>query len=212
MVVHSGMRRGVSWGRTMSAVAILPDSFSASGRASARAGRALLCACDARLRVMRAFCKAFTARPRYLPRSVIFGYEGGIVVCKDPAIMKILEEGVTLTWLSLVVRSATEIISLNLRHLGEERNGLLTEPSVTLSLYERSRFQAQRRALSAFPWNICVLVLCGWLSWAETLMRALDTALRMGIRRILWWIRTWRPRCWICVKYDVMKVGDGARR
>ena len=81
---------------------------------------------------MRAFCTAFTAQPRYLPLPVIFqSTKTASIVCKDQAIMKILEEGRNVDVAVFTIGAiSNEVISLNLGHLGEKEVDTLLHRAV----------------------------------------------------------------------------------
>jgi hypothetical protein len=222
-LVHDGMSVGISWGRTMSAVA---SYLTRSPRQGVRVvqlkgGTSFSARATHDFEVMRAFCKAFTAQPRYLPLPVIFqSTKTASIVCKDQAIMKILEEGRNVDVAVFTIGAiSNEVISLNLGHLGEEEVDTLLHRAVgdALSHFFTESGQVAIPELEARTVSISLehlrtrpvrLVVAG----GNVKMCALDTALRMGIATHLVVDQDLAAALLDMRERDVMKeVGDGAR-
>ncbi|WP_115726845.1 sugar-binding transcriptional regulator [Actinomyces culturomici] len=133
-LVEDGMSVGVSWGRTMSALAAnlhrtvrrdveivqLKGGTSHSEHATND------------FEIMRAFCEAFNATARYLPLPVIFEDVRTLrIVEDDPHIAGILEAGRNTDLVIFTVGSvARESLLLNLGHLREEEIRTLLDRAV----------------------------------------------------------------------------------
>ncbi len=133
-LVEDGMSVGVSWGRTMRALAAnlhrtvrrdveivqLKGGTSHSEHATND------------FEIMRAFCEAFNATARYLPLPVIFEDVRTLrIVEDDPHIAGILEAGRNTDLVIFTVGSvARESLLLNLGHLREEEVRMLLDRAV----------------------------------------------------------------------------------
>ncbi len=133
-LVEDGMSVGVSWGRTMSALAAnlhrtvrrdveivqLKGGTSHSEHATND------------FEIMRAFCEAFNATARYLPLPVIFEDVRTLrIVEDDPHIAGILEAGRNTDLVIFTVGAvARESLLLNLGHLREEEIRTLLDRAV----------------------------------------------------------------------------------
>ena len=100
-LVRDGMSVGISWGRTMSALAA---HLTRAPRVGVRVvqlkgGASFSERATHDFEIMRSFCEAFGAEPRYLPLPVIFQDTAmlSIVRC-DRSIERILEEGRGVDW------------------------------------------------------------------------------------------------------------------
>lgn len=191
-LVHDGMRVGISWGRTMYALASHLERSPRQGVrvVQLKGGTSFSARATHDFEVMRAFCDAFNAQPRYLPLPVIFqSTKTASIVCKDRAIMKILEEGRKVDVAVFTIGAiGDEVISLNLGHLdGEEVDALLRDAvGDALSHFFTAAGQIALPELEARTVSISLERLCSRpvrLVVAGGFMktRALDTALRMGI-------------------------------
>ncbi len=191
-LVEDGMSVGVSWGRTMNAIA-------------ARLGRTLRCGVEIvqlkggtshssattnDFEVMRAFCAAFNAIPRYLPLPVIFEDVRTLkIVRSDPYIASILEAGKQTDLIVFTVGDVSaESLAISHAHLKtDEVNALLAtavgdacsrfftaEGEVAVSSIDERTTGISLKDLSERP--IRVLVAGGPKKAA-----ALATALRMGL-------------------------------
>ena len=140
--------------------------------------------------VMRAFCEAFSAEPRYLPLPVIFQDTATLsIVRQDRAIAKILEEGRGVDVAVFTVGAmGREVISLNLGQLEEaEVEALLRDAvgDVFSHFFTKSgtiaRPQIERRTVSISLDDLRArpvrLLVAGGLVKA----RALEAGLRMGL-------------------------------
>ena len=99
-LVHDGMSVGISWGRTMNALASHLSRCPRSGVriVQLKGGTSFSERGTHDFEVMRAFCEAFSAEPRYLPLPVIFQDTATLsIVRQDRAIATILQEGRALT-------------------------------------------------------------------------------------------------------------------
>lgn len=191
-LVHDGMSVGISWGRTMNSLA---SHLSRSPRSGVRVvqlkgGTSFSERGTHDFEVMRAFCEAFSAEPRYLPLPVIFQDTATLsIVRQDRAIAKILEEGRGVDVAVFTVGAmGREVISLNLGQLEEaEVEALLRDAvgDVFSHFFTKSgtiaRPQIERRTVSiplddlrARPVR---LLVAGGLVKA----RALEAGLRMGL-------------------------------
>lgn len=191
-LVHDGMSVGISWGRTMNAVAA---HLARSPRAGVRVvqlkgGTSFSERATHDFEVMRAFCEAFSAAPRYLPLPVIFQDTATLsIVCQDRAIAKILEEGRGVDVAVFTVGSmGREVISLNLGQLdvaevdallrdavGDVFSHFFTESgTVALPAIERRTVSISLEDLSSRPVR---LLVAGGRAKAE----ALAAALHMGL-------------------------------
>ena len=95
-LVRDGMSVGISWGRTMSALAAhLPRAPRVGVRVvQLKGGASFSERATHDFEIMRSFCEAFGAEPRYLPLPVIFQDTAMLsIVRRDRAIERILEEG-----------------------------------------------------------------------------------------------------------------------
>ena len=191
-LVHDGMSVGISWGRTMNSLA---SHLSRSPRSGVRVvqlkgGTSFSERGTHDFEVMRAFCEAFSAEPRYLPLPVIFQDTATLsIVRQDRAIAKILEEGRGVDVAVLTVGAmGREVISLNLGQLEEaEVEALLRDAvgDVFSHFFTKSgtiaRPQIERRTVSISLDDLRArpvrLLVAGGLVKA----RALEAGLRMGL-------------------------------
>ena len=191
-LVHDGMSVGISWGRTMNSLA---SHLSRSPRSGVRVvqlkgGTSFSEGGTHDFEVMRAFCEAFSAEPRYLPLPVIFQDTATLsIVRQDRAIAKILEEGRGVDVAVFTVGAmGREVISLNLGQLEEaEVEALLRDAvgDVFSHFFTKSgtiaRPQIERRTVSISLDDLRArpvrLLVAGGLVKA----RALEAGLRMGL-------------------------------
>ena len=191
-LVHDGMSVGISWGRTMNSLA---SHLSRSPRSGVRVvqlkgGTSFSERGTHDFEVMRAFCEAFSAEPRYLPLPVIFQDTATLsIVRQDRAIAKILEEGRGVDVAVFTVGAmGREVISLNLGQLEEaEVEALLRDAvgDVFSHFFTKSgtiaRPQIERRTVSISLDDLRArpvrLLVAGGLVKA----RALEAGLRMGL-------------------------------
>ena len=191
-LVHDGMSVGISWGRTMNSLA---SHLSRSPRSGVRVvqlkgGTSFSERGTHDFEVMRAFCEAFSAEPRYLPLPVIFQDTATLsIVRQDRAIAKILEEGRGVAVAVFTVGAmGREVISLNLGQLEEaEVEALLRDAvgDVFSHFFTKSgtiaRPQIERRTVSISLDDLRArpvrLLVAGGLVKA----RALEAGLRMGL-------------------------------
>lgn len=191
-LVHDGMSVGISWGRTMNSLA---SHLSRSPRSGVRVvqlkgGTSFSERGTHDFEVMRAFCEAFSAEPRYLPLPVIFQDTATLsIVRQDRAIAKILEEGRGVNVAVFTVGAmGREVISLNLGQLEEaEVEALLRDAvgDVFSHFFTKSgtiaRPQIERRTVSISLDDLRArpvrLLVAGGLVKA----RALEAGLRMGL-------------------------------
>ncbi len=191
-LVHDGMSVGISWGRTMNSLA---SHLSRSPRSGVRVvqlkgGTSFSERGTHDFEVMRAFCEAFSAEPRYLPLPVIFQDTATLsIVRQDRAIAKILEEGRGVDVAVFTVGAmGREVISLNLGQLEEaEVEALLRDAvgAVFSHFFTKSgtiaRPQIERRTVSISLDDLRArpvrLLVAGGLVKA----RALEAGLRMGL-------------------------------
>ena len=191
-LVHDGMSVGISWGRTMSAVA---SYLTRSPRQGVRVvqlkgGTSFSERATHDFEIMRAFCEAFDAQPRYLPLPVIFQDTAMLsIVRRDRAIERVLEEGRGVDVAVFTVGAlGREALSLNLGQLDEaEVEALMRdavgdacsrfftrEGAVALASVDRRTVGITLEELRSRP--VRVLVAGGRVK-AE----ALETALHMGL-------------------------------
>ena len=191
-LVHDGLSVGISWGRTMTSLA---SHLSRSPRSGVRVvqlkgGTSFSERGTHDFEVMRAFCEAFSAEPRYLPLPVIFQDTATLsIVRQDRAIAKILEEGRGVDVAVFTVGAmGREVISLNLGQLEEaEVEALLRDAvgDVFSHFFTKSgtiaRPQIERRTVSISLDDLRArpvrLLVAGGLVKA----RALEAGLRMGL-------------------------------
>lgn len=191
-LVRDGMSVGVSWGRTMSALAAhLPRAPRVGVRVvQLKGGASFSERATHDFEIMRSFCEAFGAQPRYLPLPVIFQDTAMLsIVRRDRSIERILEEGRGVDVAVFTVGSlGREALSLNLGQLeDDEVEALLRdavgdacsrfftrEGDVALASVDRRTVGITLDELRSRP--VRVLVAGGRVK-AE----ALDTALHMGL-------------------------------
>lgn len=122
-LVRDGMSVGISWGRTMSALAAhLPRAPRVGVRVvQLKGGTSFSERATHDFEIMRAFCEAFNAQPCYLPLPVIFQDTAMLsIVRRDRSIERILEEGRGVDVAVFTVGSlGREALSLNLGQLDE---------------------------------------------------------------------------------------------
>ncbi|WP_076464203.1 sugar-binding transcriptional regulator [Actinomyces mediterranea] len=190
--VRDGMSVGVSWGRTMRALAThLPHTVRRDVEiVQLKGGSSYSELATNDFEVMRAFCEAFNARACYLPLPVIFQDVRTLrIVERDPHIADILERGRRTDMVIFTVGSvARESLLLNLGHLSESDIERLLAESVGDAC---SRFFTARGAIAVpdidertagialdelASRSIRVLVAGGQHKTA-----ALSTALKMGL-------------------------------
>lgn len=120
-LVRDGMSVGISWGRTMSALAAhLPRAPRVGVRVvQLKGGTSFSERATHDFEIMRAFCEAFNAQPCYLPLPVIFQDTAMLsIVRRDRSIERILEEGRGVDVAVFTVGSlGREALSLNLGQL-----------------------------------------------------------------------------------------------
>lgn len=133
-LVRDGMSVGVSWGRTMNAIASHLRSTVRRGVeiVQLKGGTSHSDHATNDFEIMRAFCDAFNASARYLPLPVIFDDVRTLrIVESDPHIAQILEAGRRTDLVVFTVGAvARESLLLNLGHLREEEISDLLERSV----------------------------------------------------------------------------------
>ena len=191
-LVSDGMSVGISWGRTMSALAA---HLTRAPRVGVRVVQLKVGASFSErathdYEIMRSFCEAFGAEPRYLPLPVIFQDMAMLsIVRRDRAIERILEEGRGVDVAVFTVGSlGCEALSLNLGQLeDDEVEALLRdavgdacsrfftrEGGVALASVDRRTVGITLDELRSRP--VRVLVAGGRVK-----VEALDTALHMGL-------------------------------
>lgn len=191
-LVRDGMSVGISWGRTMSALAAHLTHAPRQGVrvVQLKGGTSFSERATHDFEIMRAFCEAFDAQPRYLPLPVIFQDTAMLsIVRRDRAIERILEEGRGVDVAVFTVGAlGREALSLNLGQLDDvEVDALMRdavgdacsrfftrEGGVALSSVDRRTVGITLEELRARP--VRVLVAGGRVK-AE----ALGTALHMGL-------------------------------
>ena len=191
-LVRDGMSVGISWGRTMSALAAHLTRAPRQGVrvVQLKGGTSFSERATHDFEIMRAFCEAFDAQPRYLPLPVIFQDTAMLsIVRRDRAIERVLEEGRGVDVAVFTVGAlGREALSLNLGQLeDDEVEALLRdavgdacsrfftrEGGVALASVDRRTVGITLEELRARP--VRVLVAGGRIK-AE----ALDTALHMGL-------------------------------
>ena len=191
-LVRDDMSVGISWGRTMSALAAhLPRAPRVGVRVvQLKGGASFSERATHDFEIMRSFCEAFGAEPRYLPLPVIFQDTAMLsIVRRDRAIERILEEGRGVDVAVFTVGSlGREALALNLGQLeDDEVEALLRdavgdacsrfftrEGVVALASVDRRTVGITLDELRSRP--VRVLVAGGRVK-AE----ALDTALHMGL-------------------------------
>ena len=191
-LVRDGMSVGISWGRTMSALAAHLTRAPRQGVrvVQLKGGTSFSERATHDLEIMRAFCEAFDAQPRYLPLPVIFQDTAMLsIVRRDRAIDRVLQEGRGVDVAVFTVGAlGREALSLNLGQLDEaEVEALMRdavgdacsrfftrEGGVALASVDRRTVGITLEELRARP--VRVLVAGGRVK-AE----ALETALHMGL-------------------------------
>ena len=191
-LVRDGMSVGISWGRTMSALAAHLTRAPRQGVrvVQLKGGTSFSERATHDFEIMRAFCEAFDAQPRYLPLPVIFQDTAMLsIVRRDRAIERVLQEGRGVDVAVFTVGAlGREALSLNLGQLDEaEVEALMRdavgdacsrfftrEGGVALEAVDRRTVGITLEDLRARP--VRVLVAGGRVK-AE----ALDTALHMGL-------------------------------
>lgn len=191
-LVRDGMSVGISWGRTMSALAAhLPHAPRQGVRVvQLKGGTSFSERATHDFEIMRAFCEAFDAQPCYLPLPVIFQDTAMLsIVRRDRAIERVLEEGRGVDVAVFTVGAlGREALSLNLGQLDDvEVDALMRdavgdacsrfftrEGGVALASVDRRTVGITLEELRARP--VRVLVAGGRVK-AE----ALETALHMGL-------------------------------
>ena len=191
-LVRDGMSVGISWGRTMSALAAHLTRAPRQGVrvVQLKGGTSFSERATHDFEIMRAFCEAFDAQPRYLPLPVIFQDTAMLsIVRRDRAIDRVLEEGRGVDVAVFTVGAlGREALSLNLGQLADaEVDALMRdavgdacsrfftrEGGVALASVDRRTVGITLEELRARP--VRVLVAGGRVK-AE----ALDTALHMGL-------------------------------
>ena len=133
-LVRDGMSVGISWGRTMSALAA---HLTRAPRVGVRVvqlkgGASFSERATHDYEIMRSFCEAFGAEPRYLPLPVIFQDMAMLsIVRRDRAIERILEEGRGVDVAVFTVGSlGCEALSLNLGQLEDDEVEALLRDAV----------------------------------------------------------------------------------
>ena len=133
-LVRDGMSVGISWGRTMSALAA---HLTRAPRVGVRVvqlkgGASFSERATHDFEIMRSFCEAFGAEPRYLPLPVIFQDTAMLsIVRRDRAIERILEEGRVVDVAVFTVGSlGREALTLNLGQLEDDEVEALLRDAV----------------------------------------------------------------------------------
>ena len=133
-LVRDGMSVGISWGRTMSALAAhLPRAPRVGVRVvQLKGGASFSERATHDFEIMRSFCEAFGAEPRYLPLPVIFQDTAMLsIVRRDRSIERILEEGRGVDVAVFTVGSlGCEALSLNLGQLEDDEVEALLRDAV----------------------------------------------------------------------------------
>lgn len=133
-LVRDGMSVGISWGRTMSALAAhLPRAPRVGVRVvQLKGGASFSERATHDFEIMRSFCEAFGAEPRYLPLPVIFQDTAMLsIVRRDRSIERILEEGRGVDVAVFTVGSlGREPLSLNLGQLEDDEVEALLRDAV----------------------------------------------------------------------------------
>ena len=133
-LVRDGMSVGISWGRTMSALAAhLPRAPRVGVRVvQLKGGASFSERATHDFEIMRSFCEAFGAEPRYLPLPVIFQDTAMLsIVRHDRSIERILEEGRGVDVAVFTVGSlGCEALSLNLGQLEDDEVEALLRDAV----------------------------------------------------------------------------------
>ena len=141
-LVRDGMSVGISWGRTMSALAAhLPRAPRVGVRVvQLKGGTSFSERATHDFEIMRAFCEAFNAQPCYLPLPVIFQDTAMLsIVRRDRLIERILEEG----------RVKAEALDTAL-HMGLATH-LVVDQDLALALLERPRGATPRGVRDRTP-------------------------------------------------------------
>ena len=191
-LVRDGMSVGISWGRTMSALAahLIRAPRQGVRVVQLKGGTSFSERATHDFEIMRSFCEAFDAQPRYLPLPVIFQDTAmASIVRRDRAIERVLQEGRGVDVAVFTVGAlGREALSLNLGQLDEaEVDALMRdavgdacsrfftrEGDVALASVDRRTVGITLEELRARP--VRVLVAGGRVK-AE----ALGTALHMGL-------------------------------
>lgn len=133
-LVKDGMKVGVSWGKTMQAIA---RSLHRTVRRDVeiiqlKGGTSHSTLATHDFEIMRAFCDAFNAEPRYLPLPVIFDDVRTLqIVESDPHIASILDaQRATDLVVFTVGALARESLTLNLGNLSDREASLLLDRAV----------------------------------------------------------------------------------
>lgn len=133
-LVRDGMSVGVSWGRTMNAIAshLRPTVRRDVEIVQLKGGTSHSDRATNDFEIMRAFCTAFNASARYLPLPVVFDDVRTLrIVESDRHIAQILEAGRRTDLVVFTVGAlAREALVFNLGHLREEEITRLLERSV----------------------------------------------------------------------------------
>lgn len=133
-LVRDGMSVGVSWGRTMNAIAshLRPTVHRDVEIVQLKGGTSHSDHATNDFEIMRAFCAAFNASARYLPLPVVFDDVRTLrIVESDRHIAQILEAGRRTDLVVFTVGAlAREALVFNLGHLHEEEITRLLERSV----------------------------------------------------------------------------------
>lgn len=133
-LVRDGMSVGISWGRTMSALAAhLPRAPRVGVRVvQLKGGASFSERATHDFEIMRSFCEAFGAEPRYLPLPVIFQDTAMLsIVRHDRSIERILEEGRGVDVAVFTVGSlGHEALALNLGQLEDDEVEALLRDAV----------------------------------------------------------------------------------
>ena len=191
-LVRDGMSVGISWGRTMSALAAhLPRAPRVGVRVvQLKGGTSFSDRATHDFEIMRAFCDAFGAEPSYLPLPVIFEDTAtASIVRADRGIERILREGRGVDIAVFTVGAVKrESLSLNLGQLEPgEVDALLRDAvgdacsrfytragTVALAAIDERTVGIRLEELRSRP--VRVLVAGG-----RTKTAALETALHMGL-------------------------------
>ena len=191
-LVRDGMSVGISWGRTMSALAAhLPRAPRVGVRVvQLKGGASFSERATHDFEIMRSFCEAFGAEPRYLPLPVIFQDTAMLsIVRRDRSIERILEEGRGVDVAVFTVGSlGREPLSLNLGQLEDDEVEALLRDAVGDAC---SRFftregdvalaSVDRRTVGITLDELCSRPVRVLVAGGRVKAEALGTALHMGL-------------------------------
>lgn len=191
-LVDDGMSVGVSWGRTMSAIA---SHLRHTARRDVqvvqlKGGSSYSEHATNDFEVMRAFCDAFNATALYLPLPVVFQDVTTLkIVERDPHIAAILEAGRQTDLVVFTVGAVgRESITLNLGQLGQREAKTLLERAVgdACSRFFNRQGQVAVPEVDDRTAGICLADLAArpvraLVAGGQAKATAVATALRMGL-------------------------------